>query len=115
MFDIHINAVSLALASLAAFLCDDFVTRLLHRRYDRQYGWTFVLSGWVTFSLPALSLIGVPVYLLLEMPLPWVLKAFFLLAFTGVLFVLGGWLQRRLLSRIFKAPPANSEGEPPSA
>ncbi|MEZ0372162.1 MAG: hypothetical protein ACAI44_23990, partial [Candidatus Sericytochromatia bacterium] len=66
MISFYWNPSSLALAALASLLFAIYLSRLLHQRYASQFGWGFVLSGLVSLSLPAIAVIGVPVYLLLE-------------------------------------------------
>jgi len=104
IFDIHWNATYLCLAAGVAFVCDFFLTWLLHLRYDRQFGWSFVASGLVAFSLPMLILVGLPVYLVLISALPLAAKIAVLALLGLVLARLGSKLARRLLSKIFYRP-----------
>lgn len=104
MFDIHIDATSLLIAGGVALFYDFCVSWLLHLRYDRQFGWSFVASGLVTFSLPSLLLVGLPHYLVLSAPLALPLKMAFLFAFQIVFLRLLMRLQARILSKIFKDP-----------
>ena len=65
MFSFHWHLPYLAVAILAAGAFDFYCSRLLHARYGKQFGAGFVGAGLVSFSLPALLIIGVPVYLIL--------------------------------------------------
>ncbi|PKL80268.1 MAG: hypothetical protein CVV27_00635 [Candidatus Melainabacteria bacterium HGW-Melainabacteria-1] len=101
MFTFQWSGVNLALAAGAALLCEFWITWLLHLRYDRQFGWSFIISGLVTFSLPAFSSIGVTVYLILESGME-LLDQLLMLTALALCCLWSGWrLKQRLLGRIF--------------
>ncbi|MEZ0370052.1 MAG: hypothetical protein ACAI44_13275, partial [Candidatus Sericytochromatia bacterium] len=78
-----------------------YLSRLLHQRYASQFGWGFVLSGLVSLSLPAIAVIGVPVYLLLESGLALTDRLLMLAGFALCCLWTGWRLKHRLLNRVF--------------
>ncbi|MBF2053611.1 MAG: hypothetical protein IGS03_09130 [Candidatus Sericytochromatia bacterium] len=117
MFEIRWNATALVIAGTVAFAYDFFISWLLHLRYSRQFGWSFVASGLVSFSLPCVSLIGVPLYLILDAGFDVVIKGVLLLFQAVLLLVVGYLLKRKILSKIFpaKKPPSDSAVTSPPA
>ena len=107
MFHIHWESLTTALFLSIAYAF--YVTHLLHRRYDRQFGWGFMASGIVAFLMPCFLVIGIPVYFILAAQAPPV----FTIALLTPLFLAYGvaafWLKRKLLSKIFpKTEPSHN-------
>lgn len=117
MFEIQWNATALVIAGAVAFAYDFLISWLLHLRYSRQFGWSFVASGLVSFSLPCVSLIGVPLYLILDAGFDPVIKGVLLLFQAALLLFVGYLLKRKILNKIFpaKKPPSDNAVAPPPA
>lgn len=108
MFNLAWDPTSLALAGLIALSFDAYLAHILHCRYDQQFGWSFVLSGLVTFSLPSLIVVGLPLYLVLASPAALLPRS---LALAALMFLYVRWtlrLRKRILSKIFPRPTADS-------
>ncbi len=103
MFTLDVEA--LLVAGGIAFLFDFYVTWLLHLRYSRQFGVSFVLSGLVAFSLPCFIGVGFPVYCVLAAPVAPMLRLGLLTLLFVLLLLAGLRLKRKILSKIF---PKNS-------
>lgn len=101
MFSLHWNPTHLILAALAALLFDLYCSWLLHLRYGRQFGPGFIGSGFLTFSLPALAIIGVPVFLILASGLEPGDQGLMLGAMALCCAWTGWRLRHRLLSKVF--------------
>lgn len=100
MFSFSWHPPYLIAAILAALAFDLYCSRLLHARYGNQFK-GFVGAGLVTFSLPAVILIGVPVYLILASGLELGDRLMMLGAMLLCCLWAGWRLRHRLLSRIF--------------
>lgn len=110
MFRLHLESFYIAMT--LSFFYDLYIARLLHRRYDRQFGVSFVLSGLVAFSLPCFFVVGVPVYFILAAQAHPALTLI-LLTPLFVAYIVGGiWLRHKVLNKIFsKTEPSHSSPE----
>lgn len=104
MFSIQWDLSALIFSVAVTFFVNYYITSLLHRRYDCQFGWSFIVSGLVAFSLPLLTLIGIPTYLISAvLPVHWGVKAACLLALLVPLLLALMLLKAKILSKIFPA------------
>lgn len=105
MFKIYWDPTALALSVSATLGVAYYVTALLHRRYDRQFGWSFMLSGVIAFLLPLGTIIGLPVYAVSGLlPVHWSVKLALLAVLSVPVLLVLMILKARLLSKIFPAP-----------
>lgn len=107
MFQLHWESFFTALLLSLAY--DFYVTQLLHRRYDRQFGVSFMASGIVAFSMPCFLIIGLPVYFILAAKAP---PAFSIALLTPLFLAYGVaafWLKRKILNKVFtKTEPSHN-------
>ncbi len=105
MINIHWNLSALIFSAAVTLLVDYYITTLLHRRYDRQFGWSFIASGLVAFSMPLLLVIGLPTYLISAvLPVHWSVKAACLMVLLVPLILALMLLKAKILSKFFPAP-----------
>jgi len=110
MFTIHWDTNALIFSAAVTLLVDYYITSLLHRRYDRQFGWSFIVSGLVTFSMPLVILIGLPVYVITGiLPVHWTVKAAALMVLFVPLVIALLLLKSRVLSKIFPDPAKHKQ------
>lgn len=112
MFRLHLESLAVALSF--SLLFDLYISWLLHLRYGKQFGISFILSGIVAFSMPSVLVVGFPVYLILAIQLAPVLTLILLTPLFIAYLVAGFWLKRRILSKTFAKPkvsdaPAKTE------
>lgn len=102
MFNFTWNPLSLTLAGLASLFFAFVLSYLLHLRYDKQFGWSFLLIGLLSIGPPVVCVLGVVLYLILESGLDLIDRALLL----GALIASCSWtlwrLKKRMLSKIFK-------------
>lgn len=102
MFNYNLNPLSLTLAGLASLFFALVLSYFLHLRYDRQFGWGFMLIGMFSLGPPAVSVLGLTIYLIVESGL----ELIDILLMLSALLACCCWtlwrLRSRLLSKIFK-------------
>ena len=102
MFRLHLESLVVALS--LSLLFDFYISWLLHLRYGKQFGASFIISGIVTFSLPCFLAVGLPVYLILSVQAAPVLTLVLLTPLFMAYLVAGFLLKRRILNKTFTKP-----------
>lgn len=104
-FMFRLDLESLAVALSLSLLFDLYISWLLHLRYGKQFGISFILSGIMAFSMPCFLVVGIPVYLILAAQASPALTLILLTPLFVAYLVAGLWLKRKILNKIF-TPPA---------
>lgn len=106
MFRLHPESLAVAI-SLSLLFCF-YISWLLHLRYGKQFGISFVISGIAAFLMPCFLVVGIPVYLILAAQVNPALTLGLLTPLFIAYIVAGIWLKRKILNKIFTKPETSS-------